>query len=47
MTLVLLTHSSQFVEWHRLGIRTLKHVICVPNVFLTIAGKPNIYQFHL
>ena len=41
MTLVNPTHSSQFIEWGSLGITTLQHAICAPNVFLKIADKPN------
>ena len=26
-------HSSQFMEWQNLGITTLKHAICPPDVF--------------
>ena len=26
-------HSSQLLEWQNLGITTLKHATCVPNVF--------------
>ena len=26
-------HSSQFMEWQNLGIKTLKHAKCTPNVF--------------
>ena len=33
MTLVGHTHSSQFMEWQNLGITTLKHAKCAPNVF--------------
>ena len=47
MTLIGPTHSSQFIEWHNLGITKFKHAICAPNVFLKIAGKPNNYQFYL
>ena len=27
------THSSQFMEWQNLGITTLRHATCAPNVF--------------
>ena len=33
MALIGPAHSSQFMKWHNLGIATLKHAICVPNVF--------------
>ena len=42
-----LARSFQYMEWHNSGIPTLKHTICVPNVFLKIAVKPNNYQFYL
>ena len=29
-------HSSQFMEWQNLGITTLKHATCAPNVFLKL-----------
>ena len=32
-TLIGHAHSSQFIEWHHLGITALKHAICFPNVF--------------
>ena len=34
-------HSSQFTERHNSGTTTLKHAICVPNVFLRISEKLN------
>ena len=33
MTLIGHAHSSQFMEWQNLGITTLKHAKCAPNVF--------------
>ena len=36
MTLIGHTHSSQFMEWHNLGITTLKHAIGAPNVFFKL-----------
>ena len=33
------THSSQFMEWQNLGITTLKHATCAPNVFKKIPEK--------
>ena len=33
MTLIGYAHSSQFAKWQNLGITTLKHAKCVPNVF--------------
>ena len=30
------THSSQFMKWHNLGIATLKHATCAPNVFFKL-----------
>ena len=33
MTLIGYAHSSQFMEWQNLGIKTLKHAKCAPNVF--------------
>ena len=33
MTWIGHTHSSQFIEWRNLGIRTLKHATYAPNVF--------------
>ena len=33
MTLIGRAHYSQLMEWQNLGIATLKHGICVPNVF--------------
>ena len=33
MTLIGPANSSQFVEWQNLGITTLKHAKCAPNVF--------------
>ena len=32
MALIGPTYSSQFMEWHNLGITTLAHAICVPIV---------------
>lgn len=32
MTLTGHAHSSQLMEWHNLGITTLKHSICTSNV---------------
>ena len=29
-------HSSQLMEWQNLGITTLKHATCAPNVFLKL-----------
>ena len=29
-------HSSRFMEWKNLGITTLKHATCAPNVFLKL-----------
>ena len=46
ITLIDHAHSYQFMEWHNLGITTLKHAICSP-IFLKIFGKPNNYQFYL
>ena len=34
MTLIIPTHAYQFTKWHNLGITTLKHAICAPNIFL-------------
>ena len=39
--------SSQYVQWRNLGIKTIKRVMCSPNVFLKITGKQNNYHFHL
>ena len=36
------THSSQFMTWHDLDIRTLRHAICAPNT-----GKQNDCLFYL
>ena len=47
MTLIGQAHSSQFMRLHNLGVTTLEHAICTPNVFLKIAGKPNNCQFYL
>ena len=33
MTLTEHAHSSQFMAWQNVGITTLKHVKCVPNIF--------------
>ena len=33
MRLIGRAHSPQFMKWHNSGITTLKHAICVPNVF--------------
>ena len=33
ITLIGPAQSSQFMEWHNLGIGTLKHAVCAPNVF--------------
>ena len=33
MTLIGQVYFFQFMEWHDLGITTLKHAICAPNVF--------------
>ena len=33
MTLIGHAHSPQFMEWQNLGITTLKHAKCAPNVF--------------
>ena len=39
MRLIGPTHSFQFMERHNLGITTLKHAICVPNVFKKLPEK--------
>ena len=39
MTLADHVHSSQLMEWHSLGITTLKHAICGPNIFLKLKKK--------
>ena len=36
MTLIGIAHSSQFMEWHNLGIKTLKHALYFPNNFLKL-----------
>ena len=33
MTFIGYAHSSQFMEWQNLGITTLNHATCAPNVF--------------
>ena len=33
MMLINHTHSSQFMERQNLGIKTLKHATCTPNIF--------------
>ena len=37
MTLIIPTHAYQFTKWHNLGITTLKHAICAPNIFLKLS----------
>ena len=37
MTLIIPTHANQFIKWHNLGITTLKHAICAPNIFLKLS----------
>ena len=46
MTLIDHAHSFQFMEKHNLGITTLKHALCPPNVFKN-CQKANNYQFYL
>ena len=45
MALIGHAHYSQSMEWHNLGITTLKHATCAP--FLKVEGKPNKCQFCL
>ena len=45
MTLIGPTQSSQFMEWHNLGITTLKHIIYVPNIFLKLLENQIITNF--
>ena len=54
MTLFGQAHSSQYMEWHNLGIIRLKHMLYIPHAicptficFSQITGKPNNYQFYL
>ena len=38
-------HSSQFMKWQNLGIATLKHAICAPNVFLKLPENQTTTNF--
>ena len=38
-------HSSQFMEWQNLGIATLKHAICAPNVFFKLPENQTTTNF--
>ena len=33
ITLIGFSHFFLFMEWHNIGITTIKHAICAPNVF--------------
>ena len=46
MMLIGHAHSSQFMEWQKLGITRLNHATC-RKCFLKIAGKSNNYGFYL
>ena len=47
ITLIDHTHFSQFMEWQNLGIKTLKHAIYAPNVFLNLLENhlPDFLKF--
>ena len=38
-TLIGHAHSFQSMEWRNLGITTLKHATCAPNIFLKLPGN--------
>ena len=46
IALICPAHSSQFMEWNNLGIKTFKHAICAPKCFTKTVGKPNNYQLY-
>ena len=46
MTLTGHAHSSQFMEWQNLGITTVKHAKCAPNVFKKLPDNQITTDFY-